>query len=72
MLTIHTSEEFDEVLRKYLVNVLNIPQLWEEKKTLKQKDAQRKKLHDKGKNKKRAGKIKILLNHENILCLLKY
>ena len=47
MLTIHSDEKLDETLGQYLVNVLNIPQLWEEKKTLKQKDAERKKLHNK-------------------------
>ena len=47
MLTINSDEKLDETLGRYLINVLNIPQMWEEKKTLKQKDAERKKLHDK-------------------------
>ncbi len=46
MLTINSDEKLDETLGQYLINVLNIPQLWEEKKSLKQKDAERKRLHD--------------------------
>lgn len=47
MLTINSDEKLDETLGQYLINVLNIPQLWEEKKSLKQKDSERKRLHDK-------------------------
>lgn len=47
MFTVHSDEKLDETLGRYLINVLNIPQLWEEKKSLKQKDEERKKLHDK-------------------------
>ena len=47
MFTVHGDEKLDEILSRYLINVLNIPQLWREEKTLKQKDAERKQLHDK-------------------------
>lgn len=47
MLTIHSDEELDKTLGRYLINVLNIPQPWGEKKTLKQKDEERRQLHDK-------------------------
>lgn len=47
MLTINSDEELDKTLGRYLINVLNIPQPWSEKKTLKQKDEERKQLHDK-------------------------
>ncbi len=47
MLYVGADEKLDETLGLYLINVLNIPQLWEEKKSLKQKDQERRELHNK-------------------------
>ena len=47
MLAINRDEKLDKTLGRYLINVLNISQPWSEMKTLRQKDEERRQLHDK-------------------------